>query len=258
MSARGWSAHAELETSCCPVVPLALISVWQSDLDRLLTSSRHPHVLWCKGWLVRNHSCRLHADSPPALPGGNGWWGGAVCALQQQVKITGCFIWVSKAAKRLLKHMSVPIFSLGFSLGWVSAGQLCRELSRAGKKGVGLLSAAQLLVHPGGGHVLQGEMWLGFLDHISSPCCYSHKCFTDCQVKPDVASVWRGTERESLLWPRAVDPQHMLMEKLNSGIHLTLMSLLISSVMASLAWVLLQCYNCWICICKWIVITQVS
>lgn len=48
--------------------------------------------------------------------------------------------------------------------------------------GTGLLSAALLLTLPGGGHVLQGEMWLGFLDHISSPCCYSHKYFTDLSV----------------------------------------------------------------------------
>lgn len=40
----------------------------------------------------------------------------------------------------------------------------------------------------------------------------------------------------------SVHLQHMLMEKLNSGIHLTLMSLLISSVMSSLQLKLLNLY----------------
>lgn len=43
--------------------------------------------------------------------------GRAVCALQQQVTITGSFMRVSKAAKWLLKHMCTPVFSLGFSVG---------------------------------------------------------------------------------------------------------------------------------------------
>lgn len=68
----------------------------------------------------------------------------------------------------------------------------------------------------------------------------------------------KGNRKGEPLITTSVDLQHVLMEKLNSGIHLTLMSLLISSVMSSLGWLLLQCYNCWVCICKWIVIIQVS
>lgn len=41
----------------------------------------------------------------------------AACAVQQHVKITGCFILVSKATKWLVKHMAMPTFSLGFPRG---------------------------------------------------------------------------------------------------------------------------------------------
>jgi len=54
---------------------------------------------------------------------------------------------------------------------------------------VGLLAAAQLLMLPGGVHVPQGEMWLGFVDRISSPCCYSHQFFTDLRAWPELAFV---------------------------------------------------------------------
>lgn len=101
----------------------------------------------------------------------------AACAVTQ-VKITGCFILVSKAARWLMKHVAVPTFSLGFSLGGEFLQGSCAG-SPAGQARRDQ-SCSQLLTLPGGEHVLQGEMWLGFLDRISSPCCYSRKYFTDC------------------------------------------------------------------------------
>lgn len=37
----------------------------------------------------------------------------APCSVQQDIKITGCFILVSGAAKRLVKHVAMSVFPRG-------------------------------------------------------------------------------------------------------------------------------------------------
>lgn len=37
----------------------------------------------------------------------------APCSVQQNIKITGCFVLVSRAAKRLVKDVAMPVFPRG-------------------------------------------------------------------------------------------------------------------------------------------------
>lgn len=175
-----------LQRSCCPAVPLALTS----------------RVLWTDCCLLPGiyMSCGVRADLWETTAVGSML---IACKLHQEEMDdrTSCVSCTAAGQSNCLLLMSFWSCSMALEAhvhacifpGLFPGVSFCRIAVQGApqdrQEGCELLSVAQLLMRPGGRHVLQGEMWLGFLDRISFPCCCSQNYFTDCQVRPEVTSV---------------------------------------------------------------------